>query len=339
MKIAVFGWYGHDNAGDERIKYCLESFLIGLGGIDRVDFFDLHEEAIGGYTNKFNDYNLVIIGGGGLILSQHNYHDFILGIQTKIVTLGISVETTLKGNPKKFAKALLSKSSAFLVRDHGSYEKLLSLGGSEKVKVSSDLTFLLPYNKITKTNSDTIGINLFPKTITSSHFKRKFQGTLGNYLNSFQPKVLDFSIAIEELHHLKKNLLPIALYCDKKLSVTQDFQMNDTQYMLKYFKKVPESFIHEDINKCKLIFSMRLHGLIFSIQKGIPFITLDSYPKQANLMKELNLSDYLIKANKLGDIKWIIDKLYADENSVLDRILYYREKAIYKIKRDIISIL
>ena len=124
MKIAVFGWYGHENAGDERIKFCINHFLTVLGGIDRVDFFDLHENAIKGKTNQFDHYDLVIIGGGGLIFSQSNYHDFIYGIDTKIVTAGISVETALKGNPKKFAVSLLEKSLVVLVRDSDSAQKL-----------------------------------------------------------------------------------------------------------------------------------------------------------------------------------------------------------------------
>lgn len=337
MKIAVFGWYGHDNAGDERIKFCLQSFLSKLGGIDNVDFYDLHAEGIKGATNKFDHYNLVIIGGGGLILSPKNYHDFIIGIQTKIVVLGISVETVLKGNPKKFAEALLYKSSAFLVRDKGSYEKLQPLAGGEKVKVSSDLTFLIPYNVVPKTNNNTIGINLFPKTFASSHL-RNFQHRLGCYFKFLQPKILDFSNIIENISSSSR-LLPIPLYCVKQSVDIQNFQMNDVQYLSKHFTEVPGRFIHKDIDKCCLIFSMRLHGLVFALQKGIPFITLDSYPKQINLMRDIGLSDYLLHIDKIDKIELIIDKIHRNEKSIIDKILNYREEAIDKIKRDVVSII
>lgn len=337
MKIAVFGWYGHDNAGDERIKSSLNNFLMGVGGIQSVHFYDLHENAIKGKTAVFNDYDLVIIGGGGLILSNHNYHDFIYGIHTKIITAGVSVETDLIGNAGKFAKALLEKSSVFLVRDRGSYEKLQSLDREGKVKISSDLTFLEPYEVVHNQDENLIGINLLSKT-DYSPLILKMLVFLSRFNPVFFPKTMDFSTMLKDLSG-SYPLLPIPLYCVKQALDIPEYLMNDVNYLKKYFESTPALFRHEDIDKCRAFLSMRLHGLIFAVQKCIPILTFSIYPKQINFMKELNLENYLININELERTKEKIEGVLKNEISIKEKIMNYRVKAIQCIRTDFIDVL
>jgi polysaccharide pyruvyl transferase WcaK-like protein len=337
MKIAIFGWYGHDNAGDERIKFCLDHFLRSLGGISQVDFFDLHEHAIKGATNQFDNYNLVIIGGGGLIFSQHNYHDFIMGIRTTIITAGISVETKLIGNPKKFAMALLEKSKAFLVRDSGSFNKLKEFDATGKVKISSDLTFLEPYDVVDTSHEKYIGVNLLSKTIHAPLLHKIFL-FLSQIHPIFNPRIIDFSRLIDTLKR-SYDLLPIPLYCVKQDPEILPHNMNDIHLLKKYFNDIPNTFRHEDLNKCYLFFSMRLHGLIFAIQKGIPALSLSIYPKQTNFMMDLGLEECLVNPYALEKASSSIEYTVRNKNIVLEKILHYRDKSIQLIRNDLSKIL
>ncbi len=338
MKIAVFGWYGHNNAGDERIKYCLNNFLIGLGGIVRVDFFDLHENAIKGKSNNFDNYNLVIIGGGGLILSHYNYHDFILGIGTKVITIGISVETELHGNPKKFAKALLEKSLVFFVRDRGSYEKLFNLDVDRKVKVSTDLTFLEPYVPLNIKYGEKVGINLLAKAFNCPNSKMTFAvlSLLNKVGLNFYPKTVCFQKMIDGLKKYFE-LVPIPLYCDSQDGLVQDFQKNDINFMKKYFNNIQSYFDDRQIDNCMLFISMRLHGLIFAVQKGVLPITFSIYPKQINFMKEIGLEKAVVDLADSENIRNYISYLLNDEMKIKESMKYFNEKATKTIRVDLLN--
>lgn len=333
MKIAVFGWYGHDNAGDERIKFCLNHFLMGLGGINKVDFFDLHENGKKGKTNKFDCYDLVIIGGGGLILSRCNYHDFILGIKTKIITAGISVETELKGNPGKFAKALLEKSVRFMVRDQGSYEKLATLDVNRKVIVSADLTFLKPFSPVDTQSNTRIGVNLLAK-IKPTRINSSFLLLLNKLGVRHYPATVCFQKMVDDFRKLY-DIFPIPLYCVEQDSNSVD--CNDVNFMRKYFEFVPNNFNDEYINKAKIFISMRLHGLIFSVQKCIPPIAFSIYPKQINFMKEIGLTEFLVDVDDVGVVISKVEMALKVESDIKSKVSAYRDKASQIIIRDFIA--
>ena len=338
MKIAVFGWYGHDNAGDERIKYCLQSFLMGLGGISAIDFYDLHNEAVKGATSKFDDYNLVIIGGGGLILSRHNYHDFIMGINTKMVTLGISVETDLKGNPKKFAEALLEKSGKVLVRDQSSYEKLKVFDTHKKVMLSVDMTFLAPYDLVLgQKETNKLAINLLSK-VNENPFIKQIKLELLRFSSKFSLKTCSFKDLIHDLKD-KYDLIPVPLFCEEKKENTPLFQANDITFLKQCFNNVPNRFDHTNLDSCMAFLSMRLHGLIFAAQKGIPFITFSTYPKQENFMREVGLQDFCLDFHKSKQIKDKLEITLQNERIIKERILHYRAKAVKQSKKDLIQIM
>ena len=341
MRIAVFGWYGHENAGDERIKYCLGKFLKELGGINEVNFFDLHENAIKGKISTFDEYDLVIIGGGGLILSQHNYHEFIRGINTKLMTVGVSVETELKGNPEKFAKALIEKSLVFLVRDQGSYDKLKYMDLNNKVKVSSDLTFLEPYDLTQPSLRDKVGINLLPLPLKNNFSKLNvsFISFLQKYLEYFklyQPKVVCFNEAIKRLS-VEFELLPIPFYCYSNNTNNSNLHKNDVEFLKQYFPAVPNTFNHHELDKCKIFISMRFHGAIFSVQKGIPVITFSIFPKHINFMKELGLEKLLVDINSPDTIQEILCYIDMHAKEINEKMILYREKSILQIRRDLIE--
>lgn len=345
MKIAIFGWYGHHNAGDERIKFCLHSFLMSQGGISTVNFYDLHEEAIHGATNKFDNYDLIIIGGGGLILSRHNYHDFILGIKTKIVTMGISVETALKGNPRKFTQALLHKSEHFLVRDHKSANMIHALNSGVPVKVSSDLTFLVPYDSAGVLNTNgTIGINLLPKpqdfnyATLSSPYLSFMLGQLGRIGFSNILRVISFKEMIERLNK-QYTLLPIPLYCAHQNPSGPIYQKNDVNFLNIYFGKVQDSYSHTLIDQCQVFLSMRLHGAIFAVQKGIPVISFEYLPKNKNFMREVGLEDFAIKDTKPELIVKLVERCLKEEASLKEQMAVFTDNASKKIGNDLIDIL
>ncbi|MBX3457100.1 MAG: polysaccharide pyruvyl transferase family protein [Candidatus Paracaedibacteraceae bacterium] len=345
MKIAVFGWYGHDNAGDERIKYCLNHFLMGLGGIDGVDFYDLHDNAIKGATSQFDDYDLVIIGGGGLILSQHNYHEFIHGIGTKLLVAGISVETDLKGNPLKFAQALLDKASLFLVRDKNSYEKLLPLDKKSVLKLSQDLTFLEPFPVVQGTkNNNILGLNLLPKPkyIKYSFMANRALSFMLGQLSRFGIRdvipVQDYYDIVDSLRE-KYLIQAIPFYTPDQPQNVPDYQKNDVNFLKKYCEHVPDVFSDNLFDDCSLLVCMRLHAGIFAVQKAIPFLSFSYLPKNRNFMALLGLENYALEITSDTNIITAIDSLDKNRDKIRLRMKEFTESAQQEIQTQLINFL
>lgn len=338
MKIAVFGWYGHDNAGDERIKYCLSHFLLDQGGITNVAFYDLHDNAIKGKTKKFDHYDLVIIGGGGLVFSQCNYHDFINGISTKLVTLGISVETKLIGNPKKFCLALLERSKFVVVRDQSSFELLSALGQYKHLLVAPDLTFLKPFPAHNMDPVETIGINLLAKTKNSTILRSYLiVQSLCDRLSVY-PKIYKFDDILKKIS-LYKKIIPIPLYTHSQPEGVPDYRMNDVNILKKYFSSVPDSFVEEAIDACSLFISMRLHGIIFAVQKGVIPLTFNIYPKQVNFMAECGLLDHVHDINNFDGFDKRIEKAEKERNIIHQKISEYTQQSSKKISENFLMIM
>lgn len=345
MKIAVFGWYGNHNAGDERIKDCLHRFLMGLGGINSVDFYDLHKSAINGKTDKYDSYDLIIIGGGGLILSQSNYHDFINGINTKIITAGISVEhQKLTGNALKFARSLIDKSEIMLVRDQASAAILKRYDLNSKVRVSSDLTFLKPYESVNISNVNKIGINLLPKPahIKYSTLCNPFLDFAIRQLHRFgfrnSLKFINFEDLVKALKSRYK-VCPIPLYYKPQTSDLPIYQINDVEFLKNYFEDVPDTFSDKMIDECSLFLSMRLHGAIFAVQKGIPIISLAYLPKNRNFMREVGLEEFVFENIDTLKINEAIASLQKNRSIVQEKMLCYKDKATKNIQQDLIAAL
>lgn len=92
MKIGIIGWYGYSNFGDERILHCLKRYF----SEHDVTVYQAWEPARK-RINEINQNDIVIIGGGGLIVQGvEKYIDIIEKINKPLFFLGISIETKSK---------------------------------------------------------------------------------------------------------------------------------------------------------------------------------------------------------------------------------------------------
>ncbi|HID77713.1 MAG TPA: hypothetical protein EYP56_17170, partial [Planctomycetaceae bacterium] len=88
MRIGIIGWYGHQNAGDERILYCLRR----LFAAHRLLVVTGFEGALA-QLPELNRCDLVVLGGGGLILRGCNRYAAIFeSLKVPLVGLGLGIE-------------------------------------------------------------------------------------------------------------------------------------------------------------------------------------------------------------------------------------------------------
>ena len=138
MNIAVFGWYHHQNAGDDRIQVCLTRWLEG----HTLAFLPAGRPPP---IHLLRTYDAAIIGGGGLIMGtggmfrQMRRWVRLAGIPVALV--GVSVENLTPGLRAEL-RAFLDVCCFAWFRDQGS---LTALGPHPNAFVAPDVTWLYPF--------------------------------------------------------------------------------------------------------------------------------------------------------------------------------------------------
>jgi polysaccharide pyruvyl transferase WcaK-like protein len=281
MKIGIVGYYGYQNAGDERILFCLKRFF-SQHEIVVVNGF---EEAVG-KLESLNRCDYVLFGGGGLILRGLNYFvPWLEGIHTRFGCIGISVETLNRDN-KDFVDLLKQKSEFILVRDKRSLELL---GHHYKVIVGPDLTFLYPYEIIAPVKDDVCGINLRPWHYWKSDYRdryyyrmvrlnQRFPGLKKYYpLPKWEPGK---AVALAQTQFGR--LIPIPLQTGSDIN-------SDESLLTEFFGELPAQTFLASLKQCRYLVGMRLHALMFACQMGIPFVSLSYQPKNEAFCNAIGL--------------------------------------------------
>src|SRR6185369_2005936 len=156
MKLAVIGFYGHGNPGDDRILYCLRQLFQKHEVIPINGFAGMRSQ-----RELVNSCDYVFFGGGGVVQRGTGIHAPIFrDLRPPFACLGISVEA-VHGDNAALLSVLHEKSNFILVRDERSAK---AFGPSNKVVVGPDLTFLYPYapSDLKNGDSNVCGLNLLP---------------------------------------------------------------------------------------------------------------------------------------------------------------------------------
>jgi polysaccharide pyruvyl transferase WcaK-like protein len=166
-KLALLGWYGSSNTGDEAVLEAIVSALRQRGIAD-IHAFSINPSktakllSISSSTrNPFSPATLgtlrrseaLILGGGGLIQDRTSVYNLplyalyvliarILGL--KVVGWGLGVEPLDTRLGKLLARFICGSSARFSVRDDGARRLLVAAGvNSARITVSADPAFLL----------------------------------------------------------------------------------------------------------------------------------------------------------------------------------------------------
>ncbi|MBI5698954.1 polysaccharide pyruvyl transferase CsaB [Candidatus Saganbacteria bacterium] len=299
MKIAVSGYYGFGNTGDEAI---LESLRQNIKG----------ELLILDAKNRFNfkmiwDCDIFISGGGGLLQDKTSTRSFLyyLGLiklakmlGKKVFVFAASIGPVNKPYNRFLLKRVLNQVDVITVRDLHSFNFAKSLHfNNPRVVETADPAFLLtPISAIPRLNAAAPLIGVCIREMKSVHNLAK---TLDQFAKEVKARVVIIPFQPERdlgpSRKLKEHLLVPAEIVEDKLSPREMLGM---------------------ISQMDLLVGMRLHSLIFAVSSLVPAMGLSYDPKVASFLDEVSLPYLSAEVINPGELLLLIRQLWDNQAGV-----------------------
>lgn len=285
-----------------------------------------------GILKTFRKTDLVVIGGGGIFQDIYNHYPipFFTAMallaklhrkQLVLYCLGIGPINTFIG--KMLCKFTANLADLVSVRDSPSKDLLKNIGVTNEVHLSTDPVFLLDavrndkvekvINKINNTGNKgpIISVCVHDLFYWSDRHKAILADTLDTLTMERSAKVVFFALgAYKDGWLCKSGSDAVDIAASKKL-----IALMKGDCLLINDELTPQELlaVMEDLD---LIISMRLHGLIMGLNRGIPVIALTYIyeSKLRSLMKRIDQEDSLFDISSL------------DKRRLLNRIEYLLHK-------------
>lgn len=313
LSLGLIGWYGHGNAGDERILYCLRRLFTDYEIVPFGGFDDAWRR-----LNELNSCDRVILGGGGLVLRGYGrYAPLLNSIQPPFYAAGISVESTHR-DVRPLIDAIRSKARGIHVRDQAS----ATVFNCNHCIAGPDLTFLDPFPVQDVRKDDVCGLNIRNwhywdfELFSPAHnlMQRLDNGILAlNRIYPFrkwQPKEVK-----KIVHDSFSEVRPIPL-CS---SPPEEGAASSLQNIEQLF------------SPCRYVIGMRYHSLVFACQIAVPFVSLSYQPKNSQFCKEVSLPAASIDIYSLHGLPEAIAFMRENYDIVRNKLLEYRQEACWLI--------
>ena len=281
MNIAVFGWYHHQNAGDDRMQRCLTRWFDG----HTLAFLPAGRPVP---TDFLRTYDAVILGGGGLLMSRGGmFRDMAAWIRRfggPVAMCGLSAEGLPPDLARELRSALDLVSFAWF-RDRGSLE---AIGPHPKAFVAPDLTWLYPFAESEPGDGTAVGL------------RREVGLPVDGWRDVFQD--------------LAEPLLPWPLYFEGG----GDADLAERLLGLAE-GAVDREFSMEEARRAARLVTGRFHGLIFGLQIGRPVLTVSSRPKVARFLAEHDLAEWRVDEEEPGAFRALWPRFLEAEEGLTRR--------------------
>ena len=339
LNIAISGYYGFQNSGDDSILTAMVKDLksacprasitvlsknpqetlriYGVNAINRFNFFKIYR--------LFKRTNLLLSGGGSLIQdvtsskSLYYYLSIILMAKlcgAKVMLYANGIGPVTKAKNLKYVRAAFEKADYITLRENDSLDELLRIAPQyDRYKVTADPVFTaLAAEGVAVDNALTdAGLNKDDKFFVVSVRSWKALD------KDFENKICEFSERVYSLYKIKPLIVPMQKTFDKDISermaslMTVPFGLSSGGYPLDLMIGI--------IKRAEFVLGMRLHSLIYAAKAGVPSIALDYDPKVSAAMKSFGLNFFQnvenIDAQKLLDFA---EEILENRNELCDRL-------------------
>ncbi|OGC07757.1 polysaccharide pyruvyl transferase CsaB [candidate division WOR-1 bacterium RIFOXYD2_FULL_36_8] len=334
MKLAISGYYGYGNAGDEAILAAIKQGFKN----HQISVLDAHNRL---NLKAISNSDVLISGGGGLLQDATStrsllyYTSLIWAAKVffgkKVIVFAQSIGPIKKKVNIKLIKSTLNLADIITLRDKNSYDFVKSLKLKRpKIIMTADPTFIFDKEeannikkntKITKQKNKTkkqktsLTIAICPRRFKDmpSNFEQKFADICDNLVKKLKAKIIFIPFHQRDDIHSCVNIMH---------KMKQKSELKGDHDNFEGIMKI--------ISQVDLVIGTRLHSLIFATNHLVPAIGITYDPKVSSFMEEANLP--AIKPNNLDDLtKIVIETLQKKEkikNNIKRIKKEFREKAL-----------
>ena len=350
-KIAIHGFYGQENLGDEAIlKALLQEFskfpnkkvLVfsskpkqvsithGVRSVNTQGRRSLLRRIWGLKTS-----DLFILGGGGLLKDYGSDSSSLerwlrllqlakkLNVKTALCAVGI--ENIRYDESRKLLRDVLNKVDLITVRDRNSKDILIDIGVTNEVKVVTDPAVLLANINASKKIKD---ISMSPRVIICGRhwFDKGFYIEKPEINENFMRSLGATADFLVEHYNAEIVFIPFRTtsYDDDRIVAKQ---------VVSYMKHKDRTHIHshapwvdeyiEMAKQSSLVIGMRLHSLILGTSVGVPVIGLEYMSKVKAYMDSVGQSEYSLDLETITSEKLIsrIENVFNNYDTTSKKIL------------------
>jgi polysaccharide pyruvyl transferase WcaK-like protein len=296
MRIALVGWYGHENAGDDRMEHALRS----LFREHFVTAFDFDQWKW--LPPVLERYDYVIFGGGTLFTNGNNgvrrSRIMLQRSHRPFAVMGVGIDRV----PQEYRHHLewtIANARLFMVRDNQSRERC---EWTDEVRVAPDLTWLAPFPVHRRdTTSRVVAVNL-------AHY------------GEGEPEVAQaFTCAA-------RRLLPTADLVAWPLS--RDVETDDTVVLNQWFRGAEETNPAGLVSGARIGVAHRFHAMIYATQMGLPFIPVVSQKKAAAYLEEMDYPVPPIRSGTEAECEAALRYVLTHEEELAEFLLAARQRYI-----------
>lgn len=265
MNIAVFGWYHHRNAGDDRLQYAITRWLDG----HTLAFLPAGRRTPP--ASFLRTYDAVLIGGGGILQRRGGvFRDMARWVKRAgipVALVGVSAER-LPDDLRRELRAFLDVCCFAWFRDDAS---LRAVGTHPSAFVAPDLTWLYPFPVLPVGDGTGTAVSL--------------RAGAGLPVDAWQ----------RSLGALTGPVRPWPLYFESRADArVLEAVVPDGA--------VPDEFTLEPLTDTSVVVSSRYHGLVFGVQSGRAVIGVGGEPKVRRFLDEAGLGEWWLPEEKLADL-------------------------------------
>jgi len=312
VNVVIFGSYGQNNSGDDIILKSIVQNLrerrnnINLTVLSRkpkeirkqfqVDA--VHRFNLISVFSRIRKAKLLIAGGGNLIQDETSTQSLLyylwlintarsLGVLNMLYANGIGAIN----NPKNISRStkVLNRVELITLREEGSLRILNEMGvTAPAIHVTADASFALPFPEVNNNLLDTVGI-------TGKFFCVALRPWANNPTN-LEEQIALFADELIDTYGYQAVFVPMRPEQDTDIARRVMALMNNNNKE-KCILLEPEL---QDYNLARNVLGlasfavcMRLHALIFAMEKGVPAIGLVYSPKIRQFMDTMNQEWYI----------------------------------------------
>ena len=304
-KTAVIsGYYGYHNLGDDAILLSIRRRLAALSDdVELVALSNAPDSTLEEYDVKavqrfqpmqvrkaIKNADLLISGGGSLLQDRTSTRSLMyyltvirmaLHYQKPVMLYANGIGPVSKSKNRRRVQAVVSKADCITLRDTDSLQELEQMGvGSDAMTVTADPVFTL--NGISPNAAREI---LTAAGIPTDRPILAVSMRQSGKIEQAVPELARFCDEAAKTH----TVLFILMQTPADSAVTEEIrsQMSAPSYVLETPGK-PETMMGV-IGLCNLVFSMRLHTVIFAAKQRVPVMGLVYDPKVASYLDLLKM--------------------------------------------------